>query len=116
MKFFWDEERQMLWDSVTVKFKELDYLSWISTWTWHPQRKVIEYNSYGPEGRLISGVTKIVGEKKFVTIDKLYQPDGSFKELKDENFIESDTTHSNVSYEMKNGNWSSTGSYKWRRK
>lgn len=116
LNFFWDEERQMLWDSVTVRFKQLDYLSWVSTWAWHPQKKVVEYTSHGPEGRLIFGETKVTNDSTFITIDKLFEPDGSYKELKDENFMMSPTRHRNISYEMKNGKWEAQGTYTWNRK
>ncbi|MCB0488211.1 MAG: hypothetical protein R2820_05295 [Cyclobacteriaceae bacterium] len=116
MNFFWDTERLMLWDSVTVRFKGLDYLSWISTWRWHPGMKEVEYTSHGPEGRLISGITRITNDTTFITTDKLFQPDGQFKELKDENFIVSENTHRNISYEKKDGKWEVQGSYVWKRK
>lgn len=115
MNFFWDEERQVLWDSVTLRFRQLDYLTWISTWTWHPQKKIIEYRSLGPEGRLISGETTIPSDTSFITIDKIFEPDGTYRELKDDNFVVSPEVHTNDSYEMKNGEWVLQGSYQWIR-
>lgn len=116
MNFYWDEERQVLWDSVSLHFKKFTYLTWISTWSWHPGKKVLVYTSHGPEGRLISGETTIENEKTFTTLEMMYAPDGELKELKDENFIETDNVHRNVSYEKKQGKWEQTGSYTWTRK
>lgn len=116
MHLVYDEERQIIKDEVTLRFKKLDYLSWISFWAYHPSEKVITYTSYGPEGRLISGQTEFVNDSTFVTVDRLYEPDGSFKELKDENIIVSENVHRNISYEKKNGQWESTGIYVWKRK
>ncbi|MBK7872544.1 MAG: hypothetical protein IPJ74_18620 [Saprospiraceae bacterium] len=116
MHLVYDEERQFIKDDVTLRFKKLDYLSWISIWAYHPGKQEITYTSYGPEGRLISGKTEFVNDSTFVTVDKLYEPDGSFKELKDENIIISENVHKNISYEKKNGTWEEIGTYVWKRK
>jgi hypothetical protein len=115
MRFHYDEERKLLTDTVTLRFKNQDYFSWISFWFFHPGLHGIQYTSYGPEGRYISGETFFSNDSTYITLEKFFEPDGSVKELKDENIIVSDKEIKNISYARRQGQWQETGTYIWKK-
>lgn len=86
------------------------------TFNWHPiEQKIIHSMSDRGNG-YSEGITSFPNDTTFISVMKIFRPNGSSYDHKDENFIVSENVHRNTSFgKDESGNWTKKGDWVWRR-
>ena len=83
---------------------------------WNPQKKQYMHITADRGGGYAEGVTEFPNDSTFVSIMKVYRPNGKVLDHKDENFVVNENEHRNTSFNKdEQGNWVENNNWIWKR-
>ena len=86
------------------------------TFSWHPEKQHYIHITADRGGGHGEGVTQFPNDSTFISIMKIYRPNGKVIDHKDENFIINKDQHGNTSFKKnEQGEWVENGRWVWKR-
>ena len=84
--------------------------------SWHPVKQKFVHITADRGNGYAEGHSSFPNDSSFISTMIIYRPDGKFYHHKDENFIQDENTHSNISYTKDaSGTWVEQGRWTWKR-
>ncbi len=101
---------------IVAYFNDTVMVSSQGTFNWHPLEKKVIHTTSDRGNGYSEGVTSFPNDSSFISVMKIYRPEGDVYDHKDENFIVSADVHRNTSYgKDERGNWVERGKWVWKR-